>query len=244
MRLLRKLIEPRREIRLGQAARELSVVSRRSSWRYDLIGSRPRRAFHLQRILQLWIALLKQEEYCIRSIRYSSVYREFSYTNRTVNCTIISKFNQLEREIERLRERRAFRFRDNGLRLECTRNHETVIIEAGNWNGMSPHDCGQRNSIKPRTSLERELDLRDLARSITRGKSVRTRCIISRCRGTMRGIKLEIGESSYRKSVNRLTAVRSEKAGAETVIPALELFRLFLLLRNRFCSCGCSCECV
>lgn len=99
---------------------------------------------------------------------------------------------------------------------------------------MSPHDCGQRNSIKPPS--KRELDLRDLARSITSGKSVRTRCIISRCRATMRGIKLEIGESSYRKSVNRLAAVRSEKAGAETAIPALELFRLFLLLRNRFCS--------
>jgi len=58
----------------------------------------------------------------------------------------------------------------------------------------------------------------------------------------MRGIKLEIGESSYCKSVNQLAAVRFEKAGAETAIPALEkLFRLFLLLRNRFCSCECTC---
>lgn len=59
---------------------------------------------------------------------------------------------------------------------------------------------------------------------------------------TMRGIKLEIGESRYRKSANRLAAVRPVKAGAEIAIPALEeLFRLFLLLRNRFCSCERMC---
>lgn len=46
------------------------------------------------------------------------------------------------------------------------------------------------------------------------------RRIISRCRATIRGIKLEIGESSYRKSADRLVAaVIYEKAGAETVIP-------------------------
>lgn len=59
----------------------------------------------------------------------------------------------------------------------------------------------------------------------------RARYIIFRCRATIRGIKLEIGESSYRKSANRsVAAVRYEKAGAETAIPATsEAFPLQIL---------------
>lgn len=106
---------------------------------------------------------------------------------------------------------RRVRFRDNNTRLECTRNRETVIIEAGERNTVSPHNRGHRNSI----NLPRKLDLRaGLARSCgLRAENPCTRCIIPRCRATMRGIKLEIGESSYRKSANRLAAVRFLESG-------------------------------